>query len=143
MAHSTIGVAPGLAQTILSGASARSPLASGSVSSEAVKWLSMRSLRLHATVLSVVAVCVALGYWQLFRALSGNTLSWVYTFEWPFFACYAIYMWWKLLHEDPSDRTQKRGRRKPQPSSEEEDAALAEYNRYLAELNAGDRAERN
>ena len=143
MAGAAFGAAPGLAQTILSGAVARSPLASAAVSRDGVQWFSMRSVRLHATVVLVVAACLALGYWQLLRALSGNTLSWVYTFEWPFFACYAIYMWWKLLHEDPADRTDRRAHRRSDPPSDEEDAALADYNRYLSELNAGDRVERN
>ena len=30
-----------------------------------------------------------LGDWQLHRALSGNELSWAYTFEWPLFAIFA------------------------------------------------------
>ena len=50
----------------------------------------------------VVPGCVALTWWQVARALSGNTLSWVYSFEWPIFAAYALYMWWKLLHEEPA-----------------------------------------
>ncbi len=75
-----------------------------SLSVVSVKWFSRRSVLLHAMALLVVAACLALGWWQLERALSGNTLSWVYTFEWPFFAGYAIYMWWKLLHEGTEGR---------------------------------------
>ena len=63
------------------------------------RFFSRRALGLHALALVVIAACLALGWWQLSRALSGNTLSWVYTFEWPFFAIYAGYMWWKLLNE--------------------------------------------
>ena len=55
-----------------------------------VKWFSRRGALLHATALIVVAACLARGWWQLERALSGYILSWVYTFEWPFFAGYAI-----------------------------------------------------
>ena len=103
--------------------------------------------------------CVALTWWQASRALSGNTLSWVYTFEWPIFAAYAVYMWWKLLHDEPNG----------EPTSEPESAAgagagskartvadtgaeadgeggeedeLAAYNRYLADLNASGRQKR-
>ena len=109
-----------------------------------VKWLSPRATLLHVTVLFVVAACLALGWWQLERALSGNTLSWVYTFEWPFFAGYAIYMWWRLLHEESGEGSK--------PSSEpdeyddrarQEAEKLAEYNRYLADLHASDRARGN
>jgi DNA-binding transcriptional regulator of glucitol operon len=112
------------------------------------RWFSSRALRLHATVLVVVAACLALGWWQLERALSGNTLSWVYTFEWPFFAAYAVYMWWKLLHEEPGKRTRTSPRQGPRrtPSADEsleQDAKLAEYNRYLAELRASDQPRHN
>jgi hypothetical protein len=110
----------------------------------AVKWLSPRATLLHVTALFVVAACLALGWWQLERALSGNTLSWVYTFEWPFFAGYAIYMWWKLLHEregedlKPSSKSDESDDR-----AKEEAEKLAEYNRYLADLHESDRARGN
>jgi len=63
----------------------------------------------HLAALVVVPACIALGWWQVTRALDGNSLSWVYSVEWPFFAGYAIYMWWKLTHEEPGRRA--RGRR--------------------------------
>jgi hypothetical protein len=44
---------------------------------------------------------LALGWWQLHRALGGNELSWAYTVEWPLFSGYSVFMWWKLLHEAP------------------------------------------
>jgi len=64
-----------------------------------VAWSSGRAIRLHVTAAVVVPGCLALGWWQLTRALGGNTLSWAYTFEWPVFAGYALYMWWRLLHD--------------------------------------------
>jgi hypothetical protein len=101
---------------------------------------------LHLTALIVVPGCLALGWWQLDRALSGNALSWAYTFEWPFFAGYGVYMWWKILHEPPGDpREAAPGFREGRvltdggpAGDEEEDEELAAYNRYLAELNAQD-----
>jgi hypothetical protein len=125
-----------------------------SVSNVSIRWFSARAVRLHATAFLVVAACLILGWWQLERALSGNTLSWAYTIEWPFFGGYAIFMWWKLLHEDPAGRPlraraglrpAKLNRSKPDHSSEnqaEEGEKLAEYNRYLEELNASDRSPR-
>lgn len=77
-------------------------------------------------VVVVVAFCL-LARWQVDRALSGNTLSWVYSFEWPIFALYAIYMWWKLLHD--TDREPP-----PPASTAEETERLDAYNRYLADL---------
>ena len=73
-------------------------------------WLSPRALRLHVCAVLVVSVCLVLGWWQLDRALSGNTLSWLYTVEWPFFAGYAVYMWWRLLHETPGEPGTSRSR---------------------------------
>jgi hypothetical protein len=67
-------------------------------------WLSPRALRLHAVILVVVPGFMALCIWQVHRALSGNSLSWAYVFEWPIFAAYAVYMWWRLVHEVAEDR---------------------------------------
>ncbi len=80
--------------------------------------------------------CVALTWWQGTRALDGNTLSWVYTFEWPIFAAYATYMWWKLVHDEPGP-----GARRSAPPVEP-DGDLDAYNRYLADLNASGRQKR-
>jgi hypothetical protein len=114
----------------------------------------------------VVPGCLALTWWQVERALSGNTLSWVYSFEWPFFAGYALYMWWRLIHEEPhrepvepagtgpvgSSEARAHGAAAPRPeervgpdehdSERDPELALAEYNRYLAALNASGRRKR-
>jgi hypothetical protein len=111
------------------------------------RWFSARAVRLHLTAFLVVVACLSLGWWQLERALSGNTLSWVYTFEWPFFAAYAIF-----LHEDPGDSAERRhhrtrkGRRDAERDAErdaKDEIRLAEYNRYLADLQEIDRSRRN
>jgi hypothetical protein len=109
-------------------------------------WFSRRAVFLHLTALIVVPGCLALGWWQLQRALSGNDLSWAYTFEWPFFAGYGVYMWWRVVHEQPvPDRAEGLGGTEALSTGapgdgydEEEDEELASYNRYLAELNAAD-----
>jgi hypothetical protein len=128
--------------------------------------LSARAIRLHVCVVVVVSICLVLGWWQLDRALSGNTLSWVYTVEWPFFAGYAVYMWWKLLHETPGEPAVRRSRSDTHGGSRsdthggkpgrkvrvhrddaareaDEERQLAEYNRYLADLQDIDRSRRN
>ncbi len=66
-----------------------------------VRWLSRRALLLHATLAVTFPGFLALGWWQLHRALGGNELSWAYTVEWPLFSGYSVFMWWKLLHEAP------------------------------------------
>jgi hypothetical protein len=105
-------------------------------------WWSRRAIGLHVAVVVSVPGFFVLGWWQLHRALSGNDLSWVYTFEWPFFAIYAIYMWWKLLHEEPGLKVRfAPARRRPSSTpNPKEDEELAKYNEYLAELNASDRS---
>jgi hypothetical protein len=146
---------------------------------------------MHVTLLILLPTFIFLTKWQLDRALGGNALSWAYTFEWPLFALYAVYVWWQLIHDQPtpgrrggsaasrvspsSSATSPEaaapatvqdqpgwaltgGRKKNvavaassvidadaggrgeryTPQTAEEAAALAEYNRYLAELNAAD-----
>jgi hypothetical protein len=119
-------------------------------------WLSPRALKLHAVILVVVPAFLALCIWQVYRATGGNELSWAYVFEWPFFAAYAIYMWWRLLHAAPDATPPVAGSAAngtvPPPgetdagngsagaASDDEDADLAAYNAYLAQLAERDRA---
>jgi DNA-binding transcriptional regulator of glucitol operon len=115
-------------------------------------WLSPRALKLHAVILVVVPACLALCVWQVDRALNGNSLSWAYVFEWPLFAGYAIYMWWRFVHEKPerADVVATENGHGDTPTTLEtgstaaktgqEDADLAAYNDYLARLAERDRA---
>jgi DNA-binding transcriptional regulator of glucitol operon len=116
-------------------------------------WLSRRAFKLHAVILIVVPSFLALCVWQVYRATGGNELSWAYVFEWPFFAAYAVYMWWRLLHAAPdgapapheaaSNGTGPAEEHVPEEQEEQEeqeDAELAAYNAYLAQLAARDRA---
>ncbi len=95
----------------MSPADARDGAAPGSYAARVrQRWLSRRAVSLHVRVVLVVAVCVAMCWWQLARALSGNGLSWFYTFEWPAFALLAIAGWWHLVHEDPAHLAARRRR---------------------------------
>ncbi len=101
-------------------------------------------------VLVVVPGFMALCIWQLHRALDGNELSWAYVFEWPLFAGYAVYMWWRLVHERPpatgvatqadADGSGAGAVMAPEGSDRREDPELAAYNEYLARLAERDRA---
>ncbi len=91
----------------------------------------------------MIVLLVAFGLlarWQLSRALGGNGLSWAYTFEWPLFGIYAIYVWWRILHEDlpPSRPKTISDRQRAREASAE--AERSEYNAYLAALQRGDRS---
>ena len=117
-------------------------------------WFSRRALKLHAVILIVVPGFLALCLWQVSRAVDGNTLSWAYVFEWPLFAGYAVYMWWRLVHEAPEDTPPPASAGDPaggpdasasaDPAGaarqEEDDSELAAYNAYLAQLAERDKA---
>jgi len=105
-------------------------------------WFSRRALKLHAVILIVVPGFLALCLWQVSRAIDGNTLSWAYVFEWPLFAGYAVYMWWRLVHEAPEGTPPPASAGDPaaREQQEKEDAELAAYNEYLAQLAEQDEA---
>ncbi len=98
-----------------------------------------------------------LGDWQFHRAMSGNALSWAYTFEWPLFAGFAVVFWAKTIRDEFRIR---RGQM-PEPGAyaaqvaslpaglavgsvqaatagqdADDDAELSAYNAYLTRLNA-------
>jgi hypothetical protein len=96
-----------------------------------------------------------LGDWQFHRALSGNALSWAYTFEWPLFSGFAVVFWTKTIRDEfrirrgevlgPSEATDSLPlgvgavRVSPAQSAapgEDEDEDLTAYNAYLARLNS-------
>jgi hypothetical protein len=119
-------------------------------------WFSRRAVKLHVVILVVVPAFLALCLWQVSRALGGNSLSWAYVFEWPLFAAYAIYMWWRFVHEappegspgdtaaaDPGGQEAAAPAATPPPETPEElkeDAEMAAYNDYLAQLAERDKA---
>jgi hypothetical protein len=116
-------------------------------------WLSRRALKLHAVILILVPAFMALCIWQVTRALGGNSLSWAYVFEWPIFAGYAIYMWWRLVHEAADGTLPPASAQHPPGGAgsaapadpgrvarqEKEEAERAAYNAYLAQLAERDR----
>ena len=85
---------------------------------------------------------IALFWWQVQRVREGNSLSWAYVFEWPFFTGYAVYLWWRLVHEQPA-LTETSGdgsagvngtTAAAADGKAEADEEVATCNRYLAEL---------
>lgn len=51
----------------------------------------------HLAAVALIAGFLALGWWQYSRATGGNTLSWGYTVEWPVFAGFVAFIWWREL----------------------------------------------
>ena len=98
----------------------------------------------HLIALALAAICLALGWWQMHRATSGNALSWGYMFEWPAFAIFIGFFWWKLIHfeRNPPETEpvpQPAPPRPPPEQIDESDPEVAAYNRYLASLYEKDR----
>ncbi|MFI7598955.1 hypothetical protein [Actinoplanes sp. NPDC049681] len=54
----------------------------------------------HVVALVLVAGFLALGWWQFSRATGGNTLSWGYTFEWPVFALFVVFLWVREVQQE-------------------------------------------
>ena len=95
-----------------------------------------------------------MGDWQFHRALSGNGLSWAYTFEWPLFAGFAVVFWARTIRDEfrirrgemPDPRAIEAEslppgvigavQAGPLDGDEDDDEELSAYNAYLARLNA-------
>ena len=99
-----------------------------------------------------------LGDWQFRRAMSGNALSWAYTFEWPLFAGFAVVFWARTIRDEFRIRRTGSvggghahdyaepslpggvavGAYTPaqQAADEADDPELAAYNAHLARLNS-------
>ncbi|MCU7722942.1 hypothetical protein ODJ79_04375 [Actinoplanes sp. KI2] len=110
----------------------------------------------HVLALAAIAGCLALGWWQFSRASGGNTLSWGYTFEWPVFAGFFGFLWWREVQlvrhppQPPAEDTADEPERLPgapvtvgrpvrvaiQAPPAADDPELAAYNDYLAWLAA-------
>ncbi len=106
-------------------------------------------------VLAIVAAagCLALGWWQLSRweSNSGSFQNLGYALQWPLFAGFCLYAYRKFIRyeEAPPEPPGAAGDvteipagilpDRPVASTQPTDAALREYNAYLAELAEADR----
>ncbi|MFG1870742.1 hypothetical protein [Micromonospora arborensis] len=117
----------------------------------------------HVAMVVLAVGFLGLGWWQVSRAAAGNSLSWGYAVEWPIFAGFVVYVWWREVKlarrsadgadappADPADapapavtagsrpavRRPVRVSRVPVDGAAVEDTDLAAYNHYLSWLNA-------
>jgi hypothetical protein len=111
----------------------------------------------HAVALVLVAGFLGLGWWQYTRAADGNALSWGYMFQWPVFAAFVAFLWWREVRletrgpQPASDASADTGRRpgapvaigrpvrvpsRPARPVADDDPELAAYNDYLSWLAA-------
>ena len=81
------------------------------------------AVRAHITLTLGLALCVAAFWFELSRAIGGNSLSWAYVFEWPLLGIFAVYMWWKVIHPEIVNGT---------ATSSDESKIAPEFNEMLA-----------
>lgn len=55
---------------------------------------------LNISLFIALPFCLWAGWFEFGRAQTGNWRAWVYTFEWPFFAGVAFYLWRRLTKGD-------------------------------------------
>ncbi|GAB3087873.1 hypothetical protein [Micromonospora schwarzwaldensis] len=116
----------------------------------------------HVAMVVLVVGFLGLGWWQVTRAAGGNALSFGYAIEWPVFAGFVVFVWWREVRQalraapgapaedapsatagdepvaaTPAVRRPVRVARVPStPTEGADDGELAAYNRYLSWLNA-------
>ncbi|MBX7265512.1 hypothetical protein KIF24_05290 [Micromonospora sp. Llam7] len=49
----------------------------------------------HVAMVVLVTTFLGLGWWQVSRATAGNAISWGYAVEWPIFAGFVVFVWWR------------------------------------------------
>jgi len=110
------------------------------------KYLSRRAIVLHICLLLWVTMCAVAAWWQVSRAVQGNSLSYMYAIEWPCFAVLGVLGWYAMLNMEKVTANQEAARREYEEQmraearaarakvEEPEDPTLAAYNDHLAEL---------
>jgi hypothetical protein len=100
--------------------------------------LQRERLRIHFGLVIAELICIPAFIFETYRAVSGNSLSWAYVFEWPLLGLYAIYVWRKLLREESNERL---GVATNPPQSELDDETAAQLNAWNDYLNKVHRSE--
>jgi DNA-binding transcriptional regulator of glucitol operon len=112
------------------------------------KYLNRRAISLHLALVAWVAVCITAAWWQVGRAVGGNSLSFLYAIEWPCFAVLGFFGWYMLLNMEKVSEHQEKARREYEENmraeaqaarealakTSPEDPQLAQYNDHLAKL---------
>ncbi|HEV2427003.1 MAG TPA: hypothetical protein VGS61_02150 [Acidimicrobiales bacterium] len=112
------------------------------------KWFGARALGLHVALVAWMGMCAAAAWWQVGRAISGNSLSFMYAIEWPVFGILGVLGWYALINMEPVAegreverrayeermRAEATAAREAARASEDEDPLLAAYNDHLASL---------
>ena len=110
------------------------------------KWFTPRALALHLSLIFWLGLCVLAAWWQVGRAVEGNSLSYFYAIEWPVFGVLGVLGWYALLNMEKvtadeqaerrvyEERMRADAREARAASVLGEDPTLAAYNDHLADL---------
>jgi DNA-binding transcriptional regulator of glucitol operon len=112
------------------------------------KYLTLRAIGLHIALVFWIVLCALAAWWQVGRAVQGNSLSFLYAIEWPMIGVLGIVGWYSLLNTEKVGEHKEKARREYEEKmraeaqaarelaaiSEGEDPSLAAYNDHLAEL---------
>jgi hypothetical protein len=108
----------------------------------------------HVLAVVLVVAFLGLGWWQYRRAAGGNSLSWGYTFEWPVFAGFVVFLWFREVQHERRGKDSPEPAEPPEPRQQsgvtigrpvrvpvaatrvEDDPELTAYNDYLSWLAA-------
>jgi hypothetical protein len=76
------------------------------------RFLSPSWIAVHLLVVLAVLGMLRLGLWQWHRAHSptGGIQNYAYAVQWPLFACFGIYLWFRTMQEERRGDTGTRGR---------------------------------
>jgi hypothetical protein len=93
-------------------------------------------------------MCATAAWWQVGRAIGGNSLSFMYAVEWPVFGVLGVLGWFAMLNMESvtagreaarreyEERMRAEARAAREAIRDEEDPALAAYNDHLESLAA-------
>ncbi|HVB19367.1 MAG TPA: hypothetical protein VNE22_03690, partial [Acidimicrobiales bacterium] len=110
------------------------------------KYFSPRAIGLHAVLLLWIVSCALAAWWQVGRAVQGNSLSFLYAIEWPVFAVLGVLGWYALLNLEKvpeeeiearrhyEERMRQEARVAREAARVDEDPALSAYNDHLANI---------
>ncbi len=110
------------------------------------KYFSRRALGLHLVLIGWIAMSASAAWWQVGRAIQGNSLSFLYSIEWPVIGVLGVLGWYALLNMEKVTEHQEIARREYEDkmraealaarrrSEEAEDPTMSAYNDHLAEL---------
>jgi DNA-binding transcriptional regulator of glucitol operon len=109
------------------------------------KYFSLRAIGLHFALIFWLLLCALAAWWQVGRAIQGNSLSYLYAIEWPVIGVLGILGWYSMLNMEQIGEHKEKARREYEEkmradalaarrATEAEDPTLAAYNDHLANL---------